>query len=77
MRDLFLVLLYMLLIAACVMGVVMDIRMSNIERQLTRIEYDYQVVVAENKQLHRVNEQNLFLLTQGGWNEMASSRAAD
>ena len=44
-----------------------DIRITNLERQLLRIEQEYQAVIAENQQLQRINGQNLLLLSKGGW----------
>lgn len=45
-------------------------RIYNLERQQLRIEQEYQAVITENHKLVRLNETNLRLLTQGGWNEV-------
>ena len=67
MRDLFIVLLYLLLILMCIACAMVDIRTRNVERQLARVEYDYQTIAAQNEQLRRINDQNLQLIAEGGW----------
>lgn len=42
-------------------------RIYNLERQQLRIEQEYQRVITQNEQLKRINDQNLRLLSQGGW----------
>ena len=54
-----------------------DIRITNLERQQLRIEQEYQAVIAENRKLVRINETNLRLLAQGGWNEVSSVCSSD
>ena len=44
-----------------------DIRITNLERQQLRIEQEYQAVVTENHKLVRMNEMNLRLMAEGGW----------
>lgn len=42
-------------------------RVTNLERQQLRIEQEYQRVITQNEQLKRINDQNLRLMTEGGW----------
>lgn len=58
--------------ALIITSVYQDIRMTNLERQLLRIEQEYQAVITENHKLVRLNETSLRLLAQGGWNEVSS-----
>ena len=44
-----------------------EVRVTNLERQLTRIERDYNSVIEYNQRLEHVNDQNLKLLSEGGW----------
>ena len=55
----------------------MEVRVTNLEKQLIRVERGYNEVLAANEQLERINNQNIRLMTEGGWDEMAGSRAAD
>lgn len=56
--------------ALIITSVHQDIRITNLERQQLRIEQEYQAVVTENSKLVRLNETNLHLLAQGGWDEV-------
>ena len=56
--------------ALIITSVHQDIRITNLERQQLRIEQEYQAVVTENSKLVRLNETNLRLLAQGGWDEV-------
>lgn len=42
-------------------------RIANVERQLLRIEQENKHIMEQNTQLKRINDQNLKLLSQGGW----------
>lgn len=42
-------------------------KVTNLERQQLRIEQEYQRVITQNEQLKRINDQNLRLMTEGGW----------
>lgn len=46
----------------------LHVRVINLEKQQLRIEQEYQRVITQNEQLKRINEQNIRLLSQGGWN---------
>ena len=63
-------LLAIVIAALIITSVQQDIRITNLERQLLRIEQEYQAVITENHKLVRLNETNLRLLAQGGWNEV-------
>jgi len=69
MRDLVITLLAIVGVVLSIGHMTQEVKITNLERQLSRIENDYQVVAAENAQLQRINEQNLRLLSSGGWNE--------
>lgn len=56
--------------ALIITSVHQDIRITNLERQQLRIEQEYQAVITENSKLVRLNETNLCLLAQGGWDEV-------
>lgn len=67
MRDLTIVLLSVSMLVLSVGHYMQEMRITNLERQASRIEQAYQAVIAENQQLQRINEQNLLLLSKGGW----------
>lgn len=52
-------------------------QVTNLERQQLRIEQEYQAVITENNKLVRLNETNLRLLAQGGWDEVPFVRTSD
>lgn len=60
----FIILSLSLLLVYCA---TLDYKVTNLERQLMRIEQQYDAVLAENEKLVRMNNQTLLLLTQGGW----------
>lgn len=43
------------------------IQITNLEKQQLRIEQEYQRVITQNERLKRINNQNIQLLSQGGW----------
>ena len=65
------VLLSLCIIGLCFAVTLLGLRVVNVERQLNRIEMDYQAIAVQNEQLRRINEQNLRLMTEGGWYGMA------
>lgn len=67
MRDLTIVLLSVSMLVLSIGYCMQEMRITNLERQASRIEQAYQTVIAENQQLQRINEQNLLLLSKGGW----------
>lgn len=67
MRDLTIVLLSVSMLVLLVGHYMQEMRITNLERQASRIEQAYQTVIAENQRLQRINEQNLLLLSKGGW----------
>lgn len=50
-----------------------EVRVTNLERQLVRIERGYNEVLEANEQLERVNNQNLRLMAEGGWDAILST----
>lgn len=54
-----------------------DLRITNLERQLLRIEREYNAVIEYNQQLERINNQNVRLLTEGGWNAVVGIDTID
>lgn len=69
MRTLTIILNSIAITAICIVGIYQNRRIENLERQLLRIEYAYQTMAEENAQLQRINDQNIHLLTQGGWDD--------
>ena len=67
MRDLTTVLLSVSILVLTIGHYMQEMKITNLERQSSRIEQTYQAVIAENQQLQRINEQNLLLLSKGGW----------
>ena len=67
MRDLTVVLLSVSILVLTIGHYMQEVKITNLERQSSRIEQTYQAVIAENQQLQRINEQNLLLLSEGGW----------
>ena len=67
MRDLTIVLLSVSILVLTIGHYMQEVKITNLERQSSRIEQAYQAVIAENQQLQRINEQNLLLLSKGGW----------
>ena len=70
-------LLAIIVAALIIISVQQDIRITNLDRQLLRIEQEYQAVITENHKLVRQNEASLRLLAQGGWNEVSSMGSSD
>lgn len=75
MRDLVIILSSLSIAAMGIVGIYQERRIENLERQLNRIERGYQAVIEENKQLQRINEQNLRLMAEGGWDGTISMGA--
>lgn len=73
MRDFIVTILALLLIVAGVKIIMLDIRVYNAEQAIKRCEFDYQVIAEENSKLRRINEQNIHLLAQGGWDALVST----
>ena len=68
MRDLTVALLSVSILVLTIGHYMQEVKITNLERQSSRIEQAYQAVIAENRQLQRINEQNLLLLSEeGGW----------
>lgn len=67
MRDLAIVLLSIGILVLSVGHYMQEMKITNLERQSRRIEQAYQAVIAEHQRLQRINEQNLLLLSEGGW----------
>ena len=67
MRNLVVILLSFGMLALSIGHCMQEMKITNLERQSRRIEQAYQAVIAENQQLQRINEQNLLLLSKGGW----------
>lgn len=67
MRDLTIVLLSVSMLVLSIGHCMQEMKIANLERQSKRIEQAYQAVIAENQRLQRINEQNLLLLSEGGW----------
>lgn len=67
MRDLTVALLSVSILVLTIGHYMQEVKITNLERQSSRIEQAYQAVIAENQQLQRINEQNLLLLSEGGW----------
>lgn len=67
MRDFIIVILSIIVIALGVKVACTDLRIQNIEIAIENTEEKYWVVIAENEQLRRINDQNIRLLTKGGW----------
>ena len=59
----------LLIIVAALIGTAInyDMRITNLEKQQLRIEQEYQAVITENRKLVRMNEMNLRLMAEGGW----------
>lgn len=64
--DIILIIMILAMALAVVVVSKMNVRIVNIERQLSRIENEYHVVIAENEQLQRINNQNFRLLSEQG-----------
>ena len=67
MRDLTVALLSVSILVLTIGHYMQEVKITNLERQSSRIEQAYQAVIAENQQLQRISEQNLLLLSKGGW----------
>ena len=50
-----------------------EARVTNLERQLVRVERGYNEVLEANAQLERINNQNLRLMSEGGWDAMVGT----
>ena len=67
MRNLIVILLSLGILVLSIGHCMQEMKITNLERQSRRIEQAYQAVITENQQLQRINEQNLLLLSKGGW----------
>lgn len=76
MRYLVTVLLAWVLIATIAL-IYTEVRVTNLERQLVRIERGYNEVLEANEQLERVGNQNLRLMSEGGWDAILSTDTID
>ena len=72
MRDLVIVLLTICCLVLTIGHCIQEYDIANMKQTLKRVERGYNEVLAENKQLERVNSQNLRLMSEGGWNAMVS-----
>ena len=77
MRDLVIVLLAICCLVLSIGHYIQEYDIVNMKQTLRRVEHGYNEVLAANEQLERINNQNIRLMTEGGWDEMAGSRAAD
>lgn len=77
MRTLTIILNSIAITVICIVGIYQEHRIENLERQLLRIEYDYQVIAAQNEQLHRINDQTLRFIVEGGWYDVVSTGTGD
>ena len=65
-------------IALSFISVKFSYRIYNLERQMIRIEQEYQKVITQNEQLKRINDQDIRLLAEGGWgNDSITDRYGD
>lgn len=75
-RDVLLAIVVVFVFGLAVTAIYQDRRITNLEKQLMRVETDYNRVVREAEQLKRMNETSLWLMAQGGWDEVASDIAS-
>lgn len=77
MRELSVILLSIGILTLSIGHCTQEMKITNLERQAERIEQDYQAVIAENQRLQRVNEQNLSLMAEGGWNDFPGNTSGN
>ena len=67
MRDFCICILSFCIIVLTIGHCIQDVKITNLERQLKRIERGYDAVIAENEKLVRMNDQTLRILAEGEW----------
>ena len=67
MRNLIIILLSACCLILSIGHMIQEYDIANMKQTLKRIENGYNAVLAENRKLERMNEQNLRLLAEGGW----------
>lgn len=67
-RNLLAAVAAIILFGLVVTAIHQDRRITNLERQLERIEQETTAVLTESRKQVRLNKQNMRLLMQGGWN---------
>lgn len=73
MRDFVIAFMTLIIVLFGIKIIMMDVRVRNIEQTIKRCETGYQAVVDENKKLQRINEQNLRLIAEGGFDALAGN----
>jgi hypothetical protein len=67
MRDFCICILSFCILVLTIGHCIQNVKIANLERQLKRIEYEYDAVLTENEKMERMNDQMLRLMAEGGW----------
>jgi len=73
MRDFVIAFMTLIIVLLGIKIIMVDVRVRNIEQTAKRCETGYQAVVDENKKLQRINEQNLRIMAEGGFDALAGN----
>ena len=76
MRDLVVILLSIGILILSIGHCLQEIRIRNLEQTIKHVEQGYNAVLAENRKMERMCEQNLRLMTEGGWDGTISMGAS-
>ena len=66
-RDFCITMLAFCILVLTIGHCIQDVKIANLERQLKRIEYEYDAVLAENQKMERLSDATLQLIAEGGW----------
>ena len=69
MRDFCICIMAFCILVLTIGHCIQEVKIANLEHQLKRIEYEYDAVLAENQKMERMNDQTLWLMSEGSWPE--------
>lgn len=76
MRDICIIVLSLCILVLTIGHCIQEYDIANMKQTLKRIEHGYNEVLAENEQLERINNQNIRLMTEGGWDAVVGVNTA-
>ena len=70
MRDFCIIILSFCILVLTIGHCIQEYDIANMKQTLKRVERGYNEVLEANEQLERINNQNLRLMSEGGWDAM-------
>ncbi len=77
MRDFCICMLTFCILVLTIGHCIQSVEIANLRQSLKRIELEYEAVLAENQKMGRMNDQMLWLMSEGGWNDVVSFGASN